>query len=116
MYALVSRYGTCLSLHLYTPVLGSVFAMEPNDTVVAVGKNAVLRCAPPPSNPPAFVIWRKDNRTVLPATSLSGNLYLTSVSEDMAGHYQCVATNSEVPGSMRVSRTAQLTVTGQCGE
>ena len=100
---------TCCTV---SPVLGTAFTVEPEDTVVALGKNAVLRCVPPPSNPPAFVVWRKDNVSVIPSTSLSGNLYLSSVTQDMAGHYQCIA-SSAVTGTMRLSRVAQLTVSSQ---
>ena len=80
--------------------------------MVKAGESVVLRCIPPRSNPPAFVFWRRTEDGFVYTASLSGSLYLSSVTQALAGHYQCVATNS-VTGKMRQSRAAQLTVSGE---
>ena len=79
--------------------------------MATAGESVVLRCIPPTSNPPAFVFWRRTEDSAVYTASLSGNLYLSSVTKAIAGRYQCVATNS-VTGRMRQSREAQLTVSG----
>ncbi len=76
---------------------------------------AILKCAPPYSNPPASVAWMKNGEPLAADDFIlanGGNLYLLNVTNEDEGNYQCTASNS-VTGRVRHSLKALLSVIGE---
>ena len=96
--------------------IGTTFELQPQDTVIAIGRVGVLNCLSPPSLPPAQISWTK-NFSQLPNNQRftvlqNGSLMITGAELEDQGIYYCTATNTLL-GISRTSQPAQVTTIGK---
>lgn len=93
------------------------FKVNPEDTMVAVGDTAILKCQPPRGEPEPRVIWRKDGSRLTTNSRITleqdGDLMISSIEKVDAGEYTCVAVNKAGESE---SQTAKVTVYGKYPE
>lgn len=106
-------YGSAISRNatLKLAVLRDDFKVNPEDTMVAVGDTAILKCQPPRGEPEPRVIWRKDGSRLTTNSRITleqdGDLMISSIEKVDAGEYTCVAVNKAGESE---SQTAKVTV------
>ena len=91
------------------------FVLEPMDTSVVIGQSVIMDCIPPPSVPPAVVLWSRDfSQLNGPRYQVLGNgsLKISEVQLEDGATFHCTATNT-VSAVSRTSRGASLTAIGR---
>lgn len=98
----------------FMTVLRDDFRETPQDTTVAVGEMAMLRCSPPRGEPDPRVIWMKNSEQLQTSSRVtvlnSGDLRISSAQKIDSGVYNCKAMNA---AGERISTPATLSVQGR---